>query len=811
MNSRGLMGIGVLVVLSSITALLAYTITVRDSASISAQEADARNVLIIIADDLGVEMLGSYGVGANPANTPNLDALAAEGVLFEQAWAYPLCTPFRAASLTGRFGFRTGVGTVGGGVSLPMGETIIPEVLSAHPELGVSHAAIGKWHLGGGPMGATNHGFSHFAGTVGELSDYFAWQRVIGGRTAAETGYATSVQADDAITWIESQGEKPWFMWLAFNAPHDPFHRPPADLHTVSLPAGDIPERGAGLMPFYQAAIESMDTEIGRVLETMDPAVLARTTIIFMGDNGTPAAVVGAPFARLTSKGSVYQGGIWTPMIVSGAGIKSPGRRVEHLVHSVDLSATSLDLLGLLAEDMPSNIDGQSLRPYLESPEHPAIRDWAFSEQFGSPRTPEKDGKAIRDLRYKYIRFDSGIEAFYDLETDPYEAREIIAAGPSADESAALDDLRARLDALLAGPPATAGPVATVDTPTPEITDTPTLTPEAAATAIVTSTVVATATPITSLPGIFIPLAMRNGVPEVPVVAPATPMPSATSPPSSTEDPTPTAPPPTEAPSPTAPSPTEPPAATPAPDACPESNFLDVKPHPENSEYPDPELRVSCEDDLMIVESNGIPSFEYLQVTRFPLVAKDHRWEIPLEPVLLDEPEDLPLLGPVGIVIDGLPIYGPNEADTLGFGDPFLDELLDFCNGHTGLAGGYHHHAIAACHWEEIDGRTELVVGYAFDGFPIMAPFSCVDAECTEVEKLESSWQRTSDVRAAWEAHEFVEGSGDLDRCNGLLGEGGRYRYFATDTFPYLLGCFAGEPRDNVVRGGGGRPPLEQW
>ena len=257
--------------------------------------------------------------------------------------------------------------------------------------------------------------------------------------------------------------------------------------------------------------------------------------------------------------------------------------------------------------------------------------------------------------------------------------------------------------------------------------------------------------------------------------------------------------------------PTEIPTSEPGPSGCPIDKFLEVQPSPFNEDLPDPWLDVSCEGDRMFVETNGIPSFEYRQVTRFPLREQDLRWEIPLVPEPLEEPVDLPLLGPVAITIDGLPIYGPNEADALGFGDPFLDGLLDFCNGHTGLQGGYHYHALAKCLWDELDmeGNTDLIVGYAFDGYPIKAPFKCADPDCTEVIELKSSWQRTRDVKAAWDAHEYIEGHGDLDRCNGRMDEDGQYQYYATRTFPYFLACFSAEAVPNSVRqGGGNRPPM---
>lgn len=265
------------------------------------------------------------------------------------------------------------------------------------------------------------------------------------------------------------------------------------------------------------------------------------------------------------------------------------------------------------------------------------------------------------------------------------------------------------------------------------------------------------------------------------------------------------------------PSPTpEPTAVEPGADACPAELFLlDPQAHPANGAYPDPELAVDCTQEHLVVRSNGIPSFAFRQITPNDLQAQDYTWRIPRDARLADAPSDIPLLGPVAIMIDGLPIYGPNEAPTQGTADPYLDQILDACNGHTAQRGDYHYHARADCLLPAVEHPRDWVgrvVGYGFDGFPILAPWVCVDEGCREVRMLESSWRRTQDLRNAWEAHEYVAGSGDLDRCNGRRDESGAYHYYATDSFPYLLGCYAGTPEDNGGAGGQGggggqRPP----
>ncbi len=308
---------------------------------------------------------------------------------------------------------------------------------------------------------------------------------------------------------------------------------------------------------------------------------------------------------------------------------------------------------------------------------------------------------------------------------------------------------------------------------------------------------------------IYLPIAVQDALLAASVALPVTPAPAATD----TPAPVPTS---TSAATPTEPTATTTPDPDPDPDpsepslaGCGAARFLDVSAYQQDPAYPDPELEATCEEDELVVRSNGIPNFEFVRITPNDLAAQDYTWRMPIEPTPLEEPADIPLLGPVAIAVNGLPIYGPNEAPNMGTADPVLDQILDFCQGHTARRGDYHFHARPDCLFEDTEGAVSLVLGYAFDGYPIVAPWACVEGDCTRTVKLESSWQRTQDLRNAWDAHEYVEGSGDLDRCNGMVGPAGDYRYVATDTFPYLLGCYAGEAPTNGGGGGpgGGGPP----
>jgi len=242
---------------------------------------------------------------------------------------------------------------------------------------------------------------------------------------------------------------------------------------------------------------------------------------------------------------------------------------------------------------------------------------------------------------------------------------------------------------------------------------------------------------------------------------------------------------------------------------CPADLFVQPAPAPENSAYPDPMVSARCEDGELIVESNGIIGFEFVPLTPNDLAAQDHEWRVPLEPTLLDEPVDIPLLGTAGFTLSGLPFYGPNEGEFPDpYGDPVYNSIVDTCLGHTAQRGDYHYHALLVeCIVGEADaGAPSPIIAYGNDGIPIYGPMGCLDAECSEVVEFQSGWQQIGDpTEYAWDAHAF-EASDDptvLDRCNGHIGPNGDYHYHATETFPYILGCFMGEAEGGGETGGG--------
>lgn len=237
---------------------------------------------------------------------------------------------------------------------------------------------------------------------------------------------------------------------------------------------------------------------------------------------------------------------------------------------------------------------------------------------------------------------------------------------------------------------------------------------------------------------------------------------------------------------------------------CPAENFVEVQADPQNGSYPAPELNAYCQDGWVVVETNDIPDFEFVPTTPNPLQAQAYTFRFPQDPQIAAETTDVPLVGPIGVSVNGLAIFGPTEAPNDGSRDPYLDGILDYCNGHTAHGGVYHFHARPDCTFADLDGQVGLVIGYAFDGFPILAPTICADEGCTSVREVQSSWTVVDPSAAnAWERHGYVEGLSELDECNGMTLSDGSYVYFATDTFPYFIGCYRGVVAgDNLVGGG---------
>lgn len=408
------------------------------------------NILLVIADDFGVDASPCYDTGTDKPDMPTLTRLCQEGLVFDRFWAAPECSPTRASLLTGRYGFRTGIGTA----VTRQDAGLSTDELSLHTfitqsGLGMTSAVIGKWHLASDANGWADHpsrmGVTHYAGLLtGTVQNYSRWSRTENGQTGTSTNYITTALTDEAIAWTGRQ-HTPWFLWLAYTAPHEPLHLPPAHLHTQAGLTGSAADIAARPQSYFFALAESMDRELGRLLESLDDDVRARTVVIFMGDNGTNGNVIQPSSDRSRAKSTLYEGGIHTPLVVSGAGVLRHGERESALVNSVDLFATIAQLAG---SGVGVWQDSLSFAPLL-SGAGPGPRREAYMEYFGSDR-PSGHGWAIRDERYKLIVFDSGGRRLFDLDRDPAE-RTDLSGSDDAEVQRALRRLLTRGEELRAG------------------------------------------------------------------------------------------------------------------------------------------------------------------------------------------------------------------------------------------------------------------------------------------------------------------------------------------------------------------------
>lgn len=333
----------------------------------------------------------------------------------------------------------------------------LPAALTASSSLGYRTAAVGKWHLSDDKNGGLEHtavvGFNHYAGSYngGGVESYFAWSKVVDAKvTPGQTGYVTSATVDDAISWLGSDSvDDPWLLWVAFNAPHSPYARPPA--HLLSNETNRHLDTSTNPRANYTAMIEAMDTEIGRLLSSIDADQLANTYIIFLGDNGTPNRMASNPFPRDRVKGTVYQGGINVPLIIDGPGVEK-GVATKSLANSVDLFSTVLDLAGVEPDERLTNtvLDSVSLAPVLENHEA-QVRDFAYADVYGPQQRELVNRRAIRDDRYKLLLdLQNDIRELYDLARDPYEKHNLLDDDLAPEAKSALDDLDARLQKLVA-------------------------------------------------------------------------------------------------------------------------------------------------------------------------------------------------------------------------------------------------------------------------------------------------------------------------------------------------------------------------
>ncbi len=410
--------------------------------SVTANALAARpNVILIMTDDQGYGDLGCHG---NPVlKTPNLDRLYRESVRLTDFHVSPFCTPTRAALITGRYPARTGAyRTSSGRTMLHTDEKTIADVFAAH---GYVTGMVGKWHLGdNAPHRPQDRGFQdvvwHRCGGVGQASDYYGndyfddtYER--NGKFEKFEGYCTDVWFAEAMRFVEKNKDRPFFLYLATNAPHGPYRVDPK----WSEPYKDrVKWRGGA--EFY-GMVANIDHNMGLLQEQLDLLSLAKNTIlIFMTDNGTAN---GAKFTGLTSeavegynagmrgkKSSVYEGGHRVPFFIHWpTGGLTGGRDVSSLSAHIDVLATLAELCGVSVPESHAS-DGVSFAAQLKDSKAPAARDHLVVQFQGGPYF----NAAPKPWEYSCVargrwRLIDGRE-LYDIDQDPAQRNDISAGRP---------------------------------------------------------------------------------------------------------------------------------------------------------------------------------------------------------------------------------------------------------------------------------------------------------------------------------------------------------------------------------------------
>jgi arylsulfatase A-like enzyme len=436
------------------------------------------NVVLVIVDDLGWRDLGVYG--STFYDTPAIDSLARAGALFTQFYAAsPVCSPTRASLMTGRHPARLGITNwIGGERDGPLLQAEYERQLAleeytlgeAFRDAGFATGYIGKWHLGIAPYLPDSQGFDVTVAVNdgGQPSSYFYPYR--DARTPRldvpdlEDGtpdeYLTDRLTAEAVRFIESHDNEPFFLVLSHYAVHTPLQAPdelvrPYAERSQALRASDpgsVPEGPNAFTklrqdhPVYAAMVERVDHSLGRLVETLDALGLAdRTIVVLVSDNGGLSTMEGRETGMPTSneplragKGWLYEGGIRIPLIVRAPAVEA-GTVVTRPGVTMDLFPTLLDLVGLAP--LPAHhLDGSSLVPLLVGADRKTapLLSWHFPHYHGSGNVPSG---AIRAGDWKMIEwFETGAVELYDLATDSAEVVDVAAV-----QEAVADSLRALL------------------------------------------------------------------------------------------------------------------------------------------------------------------------------------------------------------------------------------------------------------------------------------------------------------------------------------------------------------------------------
>lgn len=381
------------------------------------------NIILIMADDLGYNDLGCYH--NDSLSTPHIDRLAKEGIqLFDYHSNGAVCSPTRAALMTGKYQQRTGItGVVTAkshrDVGLPSMEKTLAEYLK---ESGYTTGVIGKWHLGyDTTYSPLNQGFDFFRGFVSGNIDYhshydqenhFDWWD--GKEWKRETGYATDLITGHSLDFIEKNRDEPFFLYIPHGAPHYPYQgRESESFRGPNWDGVVSPGSPETKKAYYKEMIEVMDEGIGRIVGSLtDLGLIDRTLIFFVSDNG--AAAVGSNRPLRGGKAQLWEGGHRVPGIVYGPGFVEAGKN-ESLILSMDILPTVLDVAGIDSKNL-TDIDGRSFLNVLSGNAAPEDRTVFWKH---------RNSIAVRKGKWKLVR-EKEEWFMFNLEVDIRESQNII-------------------------------------------------------------------------------------------------------------------------------------------------------------------------------------------------------------------------------------------------------------------------------------------------------------------------------------------------------------------------------------------------
>lgn len=352
------------------------------------------NIIVFMADDMGYADTGF--TGAKDIKTPNLDKLASNGVQFTRGYAnHPFCGPSRAALLSGRYPYRFGFETnpaydpANPHLGINPNEKLFPARLQ---EAGYTTGVVGKWHLGAAePFHPNNRGFDYFYGFLGGGHDYFkidtskrVWEAYLQGlirnkKTANFEGYLTTALSIDAANFVEKNKDNPFFLYVAYNAPHQPLQAPAEDIARYNF-IKDKKRRA------YAAMVDVMDRGIGTVIEALKKNGLYENTLVFfLSDNGGPQPSAKNPKGGNASdnkpfrggKGNLYDGGVHVPFIASWPAVFPKGLKYDYPVNSLDIGRTAVAVAGGNAISSPA-MEGVNLIPFVTGEKKEAPHEAIF-------------------------------------------------------------------------------------------------------------------------------------------------------------------------------------------------------------------------------------------------------------------------------------------------------------------------------------------------------------------------------------------------------------------------------------------------